>query len=468
MIASDQTTATADEVAWARRTLAAVLRSSGSYIKLQQALALIELNLTGGAAPEDLREKALALAACPEPQRHKEAIAILEKLLPSQVGNEGLQLTLAQLYLVENDWPHAEKLLRSLAAGHEQDPRYIAIYVARLLQRQETDEAELWLHRLQQLAPRDFATASLTAEALVQRNSVDLAIQTLRDSLAGAKLSATDSVKQMRLTAIRLEELARSQTGPDRSVAAGKLLAEAESMYRKYVKEMPDQQLVLAAFLGRRGRFDEAATLVEAAQPTADPIALAQACVDLCESGMGRRGADERLEKILHAALDRHSNTMELQLALADLRIRQDRFDEAVGIYRKVLERDGSNIVAMNNLANLLALEKKQLDEALRLVNAAIAAAGPLPTLLDSRAAVLLALGKPQDALTDLELAIGGEVRPNRQFHLALAYFKLGQTPAATQSLDKARQLGLKPEDLNSLERPVYEQLIAELQRRGG
>ena len=239
-------------------------------------------------------------------------------------------------------------------------------------------------------------------------------------------------------------------------------------MYRKYVEEQPDQQLVLATFLGRRGRFDEAVTLLETAQPNADPNALAQADVDLIESGIGSTSAEPRLEQLLRTAIDQHSGATVLRLALADLRMRQERYDDAAKIYGEILEKDPSNVVAMNNLANLLALQKKQLDEALRLVEKAIALAGPLPTLLDSRASIFLAQGKPREALTDLEQAISVESRPNRQFHRAIAYFKLGETQAATQALGEARKLGLKSADLSPLERPAFQDLAAELQRRGG
>ncbi len=467
MIVGGQVGAQPDEVASARRALAAILRASGSYPKIQDALAIIELNLAGGAAPEDLREKAFALAVCPQPERRREAISILEGLLLKQPGADDLRLALVQLYLADSNWSRAEKLSRDLVTSHEQDPRYMALYVARLLDRQETDEADFWLQRLEQIAPNDFTTASLKAGTLVQRGKVDEAIQTLHDSLAQPKLSAAESLARTRLVAGRLEELARSAAGPDRSATSAKLISEAESLYRKYVKQQPDQQLVLANFLGRRGKFDEAVTLVEAAQPNADPAALAQVYVDLIERGLGSTTAEPRVERLLRGAIDQHDGATMLRLALAALRMRQERFNDAASIYREVLQQDPSNVVAMNNLANLLALQKKQLDEALRLVEKAIALAGPLPTLLDSRASIYLALGKPQEALADLEQAIGMESRPNRQFHRAQAYFQLGDTKAAMQALGEARKLGLKPADLSPLERPAFQDLAAELQQHG-
>jgi tetratricopeptide (TPR) repeat protein len=382
---------------------------------------------------------------------------------------------LMQLYLADDNWPKASPLLRTLISSHEQDPRLLIVYVAQLLKHHETDSANLSLHRLEQLAPNEFATASLKAESLVQGGQIDSAIQALRDSLARTTLSKADATAQTRATAARLEELAvgltdakqaaPNQATPNQATQATKLFAEAESLYRKFVKDQPEQELMLATFLARRGRSDEAIAVAVEAQPTADPNALANACVEIMEKLPGLAVRDPRLEKVLRAAIAQHGDSAVLQIALADLRIRQERFDDAAAVYREALERDPANFVAMNNLAILLSLEKKHLDEAERLVATAIASAGPVPALLDSRATVYLALGKPTEALADLEKAIAVEPKPNRQFHLALAYLQLGQTQAAAKAMDDASKAGFKPEELNPLERPMYEELAGKIKR---
>jgi tetratricopeptide (TPR) repeat protein len=132
---------------------------------------------------------------------------------------------------------------------------------------------------------------------------------------------------------------------------------------------------------------------------------------------------------------------------------------------RTAAERDENNLGAMNNLAVLLALQKRDLNEARRLVEKAIEIGGPQPALLDSRASVYLALGQPQQALSDLQQVVGEDPRPNRQFHLALAYFQVGQEKAAAQALADGRKLGLTADKLHPLERPDYRDLTAKLDR---
>ncbi len=93
----------------------------------------------------------------------------------------------------------------------------------------------------------------------------------------------------------------------------------------------------------------------------------------------------------------------------------------------------------------------------------AVELAGPLPALLDSRASVDLAVGKPQQALSELQQVVVAEPRSNRLFHLALAHYQVGQQKAATQALAEGQQPGLAPDELPPLERAEYQNLMAKL-----
>ena len=212
---------------------------------------------------------------------------------------------------------------------------------------------------------------------------------------------------------------------------------------------------------------------MERAIGSATADTFAKTAGDLVAGGLDKSGQQQqlkpeqqqRLEKLLLAAADKHGRPISILLALGELRGTQDRVDEAVQVYREILKRDEHNVGAMNNLAVLLALQKRDLNEARQLVEKAIEIAGPLPALLDSRATVYLALGKPQQALSDLQQVVGEDPRPNRQFHLALAYFRAGQEKAAAQALTEGRKLGLTPDKLHPLERPDYRDLTAKLER---
>ena len=56
-------------------------------------------------------------------------------------------------------------------------PRYVAAYVAMLLDHDELQDAGLWLQRLDELAPGSPANLGFRVEMLVRRQQVDLAIE---------------------------------------------------------------------------------------------------------------------------------------------------------------------------------------------------------------------------------------------------------------------------------------------------
>src|SRR5207302_740459 len=131
-----------------------------------------------------------------------------------------------------------------------------------------------------------------------------------------------------------------------------------------------------------------------------------------------------------------------------------DRRAEAMKIFRDLLQRNEADVIAMNNLACLLAFESGKGEEALALVNKAIGLVGPIVELLDTRALVLLRNGKPEQALKDAEEVLSRMPAAAAHFRLAQAQWKAGKRIEATASFRKATRQGLKEEDLTQLERP--------------
>jgi predicted Zn-dependent protease len=129
-----------------------------------------------------------------------------------------------------------------------------------------------------------------------------------------------------------------------------------------------------------------------------------------------------------------------------------------------VVDQPKPEPTALNNLAWLLAFRGKKLGEALELVNRAMAAVGPNPSVLDTRAVVELRAGQIDKALQDLQTAVTQAPSPARYFHLAQVYLALKKRDEAGQALHKAESLGLKKEGLHPLERDSYEQVRSELQ----
>ena len=216
----------------------------------------------------------------------------------------------------------------------------------------------------------------------------------------------------------------------------------------------------------QEGRLDEALQVVEKAWDKAEPAAIARATGPLLAESAISQAQVQRVEGVLVAASKEHDRPVALLLALGNLRISQERYEEAEAIFREVLAKNEGNVVALNNLAVLLALRGTELDEARQFIETAIDVAGPIPTLLDSRATVYLALRDPVNALADLEAAIADAPSATWYFHKAQVHYEVGQLKAATDALAKAHELGLTPEQLSPLERQAYHDLQEALKAR--
>ena len=85
--------------------------------------------------------------------------------------------------------------------------------------------------------------------------------------------------------------------------------------------------------------------------------------------------------------------------------------------------------------------------------------------MLDSRAIVLLAAGKPEQALADTQRALAERSSPACRFHQAMALEQLGRKTAAGEAFEQAKQDGLKVEMLHAVERPIFERMQKEAQQ---
>ncbi len=172
---------------------------------------------------------------------------------------------------------------------------------------------------------------------------------------------------------------------------------------------------------------------------------------------------ESRLQELVHQKPD----DVDLIMKLAVLRILQGNYAEAEAIYQRVLLADGNNVEALNNLAWQLALRENRPEEALERVDRALDIAGPHPKLLDTRAVVLMRLGRCDKALEALlEAANLQPDKPTRYFHLAQAYHMTNSPSDARKALERARTLGLKEELVDPLEQGTYQKLWREIALR--
>ena len=129
-------------------------------------------------------------------------------------------------------------------------------------------------------------------------------------------------------------------------------------------------------------------------------------------------------------------------LALASLYERQQRFDQAIGLYNNLLERNLFPTMARNNLAYLLAERQptpENLARAQKLSAEALEDNPEEPSFLDTQGWILCQQGNFARGKPFLEKAVAhSPEHPALLYHLGWCQAKLGETPAAREALQKA------------------------------
>lgn len=432
------------DTAWARRGLAVALATTGEYNSFREALDMIEQNLRArGPNAEDLQAKAMILAT--RPDHRPEAIRLLADLVGRKELPSEQQFFLAQLYEEAGDWPTARANLLELLAREPENPLYLAYYAGHLIQRKEDLEAQPWLIRLEKLEPNTFRSVELRLRLLKAQNK-DKDAEALARAYVGGKRP------DVALVAAVLDDVGLS--------------AAAEEVYRNHLidSKRPDSQLRYIKYLSRQKRLAEALKQCERAWEICEPEMAAAVTVAVLREGRPSKAQFDQADEWIAAALKQAPGSAPLLICRSQLLEQQGLYPEAESVLREAVQRDSTNIFALNNLAWFQAHRQGQGTEALKLINAVLERVGPEPEFLDTRATVYLALGQPERAIQDLQDALKRRATPTGLFHLAEALSRAGRQLPATETFRKAVEGGLKEEDLHPLERATFRQLQAELE----
>ncbi len=219
---------------------------------------------------------------------------------------------------------------------------------------------------------------------------------------------------------------------------------------------------LLVGSLARQKRVAEALDLCDRAWQNCPSEAVGGISVAVLRTNRPDDEQCGRVEKRLREAIQKHPQSVNLLLQLADLLHLRGRFDDSEAVYRQILDKDNRNVVALNNLAWLLAHKPGKGTEALPLSNRAIEVAGPKADLLDTRAVAYLAIDRSEPAIADLEKAIADGPNGYRYFHLARAYRLAKNKEAASEAFRKATASGLEADQLHPVEQVVYRELSKE------
>src|SRR5690606_34308613 len=141
----------------------------------------------------------------------------------------------------------------------------------------------------------------------------------------------------------------------------------------------------------------QVAKAVEVCQAT-PPESLPQAASVLAMALASVEASADQItlaDPIFAKAIELQPDNIDLLMAIAGVRfIQGSKYDEVIDLSRRVLAKDSKNILAMNNLASLLAENDSTRDESLQIIDRAIEIGGRTAMLLDTKAVALIHAGK--------------------------------------------------------------------------
>jgi len=481
-------------------------------------------NGTGEASVADLRAKAMLLARSQFRRDRDRLIECVEKIDQRGEATEAEKFQLAQLYDQAGRTAEAQaRYIQLIEADTGNIAIRVAWAVSRLKAKDLSEEALAEVERtvdlLERKEPRSFRTTLLRVQLLDARGKREEAVPLLRQFLKEMKTYRPeelfrDLIKQQKtgealnlMTQIAgrrndqsmkviVEQARKLLNGGEEQEALSVLqryvalsdVAElvqaeviqqvasileaygqsgaAEETFRLYVSRVkpvrPDAGLVLAAFLARQKRIDEALEQCREVSQNAATPRMISVSMGVLRAGTPNAEQIASVEKQILAALEQvmGPDAISLSISLADLRDLQGRYDETIAIYRSILDKDSNNLVALNNLAWMLSFMPGDRDVCLPLINRAIQLRGPMVDLIDTRAVILLNLNKTKDAMKDLDAAYEEVASPSILFHMAQAHLRAGNVASARDKYRQAEQSGFNPNSIHPLERPGFDELM--------
>lgn len=408
-------------------------------------------------AGPDLRMRSLLLERLGGPDNLHDAVRLLEELVArSDEVTVNDRFRLAQLYERIGNRAGALDLLKKISDEKDATTEHLAACVSLLLtEGRWRGEAETLLNQLEKAEPNRFRTIRLRARWLALSGKRTEAIALVKGYL-DSQASQPNYNSLLASSARVLAELGDAE--------------EADKHMRLFAQRDPDGYQQLAYFLRDQGRGDEAVKLCLREASSGEDRRQAAALVVAASIAAAVPISPEvetDVDKQLAAAIAKNSKNYALVKAFAERRLRQGKNAEAASLYRRCLEQEPSDVLALNNYALALSQEG-QHPEAIAQIGRAIDLLGPQLELLDSKGLILLQAGQVHAAINVFHKVAGdAKSSPVHHLHLAFACSRANRPEESKIALDKARQQSIDQRRLSESDRQMLAELTG-LERKSG
>ena len=451
-----------------RRRLATLLANRSFDEDWEKVASLLSPN-TQSNTPEDLRLQVILLSQKNDLASLQKAQILLERIveLPGVRTDED-HFQLASLYLRSSRFLEATpgreieavqtneaagRLLKLVASGPSPKPENIYTYANYLIGQKRFFDAVEESQKLEAIAANAFPSVLLKARITKLEGNPQEALKIILAWIAEKR------------------QLESSSNNP--SKLAGFLVQAGQALQILDAKEQSQKLLLEAYKLDKRAGTNYIRSILLTDDSTTRNNAVRFLMDQLKSEGSNesaillsllvRNGdTDEQLmtqaqAQLVNYSVDQQDDRKLLQ-SLADLWVWRGNESQAIETFRRIVQDRPNDAVALNNLAMLLADAPNGAQEAIQCIDRAIALIGPNPSLLDSKAYVLLRSKKPNDAIALLNSLRTKNDSPSVRFHLYQAYIQsnandLAQEILATLDTKTLRKTPLTQADQQELEK---------------
>lgn len=461
--------ASADDVAWAKRTSTLLEAAGGSPAERRQALtALRDWKPGADATLDELRTHVTSLAMAARHLYGSERKQVLQ-----QAVNTLKQITTAT-GASARDWYHlsqfqamvgdreAEKVaLKTAMQKDENNLFYVVAYVEDLLTDGKQAEAEPLVGRLQAAVndPRATATA---AKYHCLAGAPEKVMEVIEKYERACDAGTPEGFARQRQAAELLDQSARLAASKGLPFTK-KLITSALDKYRFVLKNFPESAGPMAALLAFDGNAQAAYDLLAQSKASLSLQALTSGAMGVVRVGNSTPKHFQIVHGWIDEALVQDPKNLTLRLSMAELLALKHEYAKAEPIYREALKTEPDNVIALNNLAWILAPRRDASEEAMKCVEHALEISGPTGELLDTRGRIQIARGNYDRAIEDLNQALQQGQTPLRWFHLSIAQFKQAKKDDSLKSFKEAKARGIDARIVHPDDVPMYKVMASQM-----
>ena len=425
-------------------------------------------------------------------QENEQAASVLNQALGQEPGNAAASVILARIQQAAGEPAKASKTLKAAIDKHPDDLQLIIELAEFATSDSRLEEAVSLLERAINLNPTSLPARLMLAKIYLSTGEPRKVLEILSDDSVPQNekvlVARADAYYRLNRLADAKRELEQFATlRPDFFEAQFELakidaaMGDLESTERHLTAALqiapddPRALLARARLLALRGKPDEALQVLDQALPETDVAELEAARLFVAQqkgdvssqveyarklyaqdpnvrsalafsSALAQVKQWDEAESVLQEQLSKEKTDLIVRGQLAMLYLHHGRYEEAIVQFRKIIEQNPKDMLALNNLAWLL--RERSPQEALSFAKRAVDDNPRFSPILDTYATLLSLTGDHRSAVRVINDAIANANDPNPyRVRRAEILFRSGDKKAAVEDLELVLHSEPKPAD---------------------